>query len=317
MKDLITVVVPIYNVEKYLPQCIESILAQDYSNLEIILVDDGSPDNCGVMIDEYAKKDKRIRIVHQQNAGLSAARNTGIKIAKGKYITFIDSDDFIDVDFISYLYQLIKEHDADVSVCNPYFFWEEQEFGEKKKQKEKKSVYSGEKALEVMLYQKEFETSSWGKLYKTEHFDDVLYPKGKLYEDLGTTYKILLKSNKVVVSNLEKLNYLQRSTSIIGSNFKPAEMDYVRFAEEICVAMKKKSKALEKAALSRYLSTNFSVLLKVNKTMEHSELETELKNNIKAVRGSVFWDKKVRLKSKVAILLSFVNFKLVYQFSRK
>ena len=126
MNDLISVILPIYKVEKYLKKCIESILTQTYKNLDIILVDDGSPDKCGEIIEEFRKKDKRIRTIHQNNGGLSAARNNGIKIANGKYIVCIDSDDWIEKDMIEVLYKNIVNTNSDISICE---FIEEDEYG--------------------------------------------------------------------------------------------------------------------------------------------------------------------------------------------
>ena len=124
MEELISVVVPVYNVEKYIDKCINSIINQTYKNLEIILVDDGSPDNCGNICDEYAKKDNRIIVIHKENGGLSDARNTGIEVSKGKYITFIDSDDYISDNYVSFLYNLIIEYKADISIGKHYVLYE-------------------------------------------------------------------------------------------------------------------------------------------------------------------------------------------------
>ena len=120
--DLISVIIPIYNVEQYLKECLESVINQTYRNLEIILVDDGSKDKSGKICDEYKNKDERIKVVHKENGGLSDARNAGMKIATGKYIQFIDSDDFIDKDMIETLYNLIIENEADISMCSNYYF---------------------------------------------------------------------------------------------------------------------------------------------------------------------------------------------------
>ena len=116
MEDLISVVVPIYNVENYIKKCVDSILSQTYKNLEIILVDDGSPDNCPQICDEYAQKDNRIKVIHKENGGLSDARNAGIDISKGKFITFIDSDDYIEKDYVEVLYNSIKENASDMAI---------------------------------------------------------------------------------------------------------------------------------------------------------------------------------------------------------
>ena len=123
MEDLITIVVPVYKVEKYIDRCVTSILNQTYKNLQIILVDDGSPDNCGKICDEYAKKDNRIEVIHKENGGLSDARNAGINIAKGKYIAFVDSDDYVSNDYIEYMYKILKKENAKISICELQIVW--------------------------------------------------------------------------------------------------------------------------------------------------------------------------------------------------
>ena len=122
-QDLISVIIPIYNVEQYLDRCIDSVKKQTYTNLEIILVDDGSPDNCGKMCDEYAEDDKRIKVIHKENGGLSDARNAGIEIATGEYITFIDSDDYVSLDYVEYMYKLLKDAGAKLSICGVMDVW--------------------------------------------------------------------------------------------------------------------------------------------------------------------------------------------------
>ena len=116
MKKLISIVLPIYNVENYIEKCMESVLNQTYKNIEIILVDDGSPDNCPIICDQYVKEDNRVKVVHKENGGLSDARNAGIKVANGDYITFIDSDDYVDKDYVEFLYNTIEETDADIAI---------------------------------------------------------------------------------------------------------------------------------------------------------------------------------------------------------
>ena len=130
MNSLISVIVPIYNVEKYLDRCVESIINQTYKNLEIILVDDGSPDNCTQMCDDYAKKDSRIRVVHKENGGLSDARNAGMEVATGEYVSFIDSDDYISLDFYETLFQTMIDNDSDIVECSVVKFYENGKFDE-------------------------------------------------------------------------------------------------------------------------------------------------------------------------------------------
>ena len=123
MSDLVSIIIPVYKVEKYLAQCIESVLSQDYSNIEVILVDDGSPDKCGLICDEFAKKDSRITVIHKQNEGLSSARNSGIDIAKGKYISYIDSDDYISDKYISTMINEFSDNNTDLVICSYYYVY--------------------------------------------------------------------------------------------------------------------------------------------------------------------------------------------------
>ena len=158
--ELITIIVPIYNVKPYLSRCIESIINQDYKKLEIILVDDGSTDKSGNICDEYAKKDKRIIVIHQENQGLSCARNNGTRISKGKYIAYIDSDDYIELDYISYLYKLIKDNKADISACahNKHRYIE--------------TVYEKDELYPALSTSK-IAFSAWSKLVKASIMKDI------------------------------------------------------------------------------------------------------------------------------------------------
>ena len=170
-KDLISVIVPVYKVEKYLEKCIESVLKQTYTNLQIILVDDGSPDNCGKICDEYAKKDSRIEVIHKINGGLSDARNVGINRANGRYIGFVDSDDYIKEDMYEKLINLIKEYDADISICNLYDVIDGKEYVRNKDNGIHE--YSRIDILKEILLDKNIQSYAWNKLYKKELFDEI------------------------------------------------------------------------------------------------------------------------------------------------
>lgn len=215
---LITVVVPIYNVEKYLNECINSIIAQSYKNLEIILVDDGSTDRCGVLCDEYQKRDMRIRVIHQENEGLSGARNSAIDIAKGEYITFVDSDDWISQDMLEKLYQRMVEIDADMVVSGIESFYEN---GMKKSNNHNNKVftYTKEEAFDCFLFNDYLTPCVCGKLYKTSLWNGIRHPKGKLFEDQFTTYKIIDRCSKVVFLTTPLYHYRKRSDSIGHSAF--------------------------------------------------------------------------------------------------
>ena len=217
MNDLISIIVPIYKVEKYLKKCVESILAQSYSNLDIILVDDGSPDKCGKIIEEFRKEDKRIRTLHQNNGGLSDARNNGIKIANGKYVICIDSDDWIEKDMIEVLYNNIIKTNSDISICE---FIEEDDEGNilsNKKYNNEIIEFNSKKALKSLIKQDTLTNHAWNKLYKKNLFEGIEYPKGQLMEDVSTTYKLFEKAKKIVYQNTELYHYIQRGTSILGN----------------------------------------------------------------------------------------------------
>lgn len=308
MKNKISVIVPIYNVEKYLDKCINSIINQTYDNLEIILVNDGSSDNSLEICKKYQKKDNRIILITKENGGLSDARNVGMEKATGKWYVFIDSDDYIELDYIEFLYKLVIKHDSDIGIVLPFYF---REFDTIQTIDKKISIkyLSNYSAVETMLYQKEFDTSAWGKIYKSELFNNIKFPVGKLYEDISTIYKVFLRANEVVYSNAEKYFYLQRSNSIMGRPFRKKDMDYIYQTEEMLRNIKKlDNKKLTKAAQCRFVNANFSVLLKIKKNSNYSSERLIALKNIKKYRKSVLFNKKSRLKTKGALLLSLVNY---------
>ncbi|WP_338587251.1 glycosyltransferase [Clostridium baratii] len=315
MNELISIIVPVYNVEKYLDKCIISIINQTYKNLEIILVDDGSKDKSGKKCDEWAAKDHRIRVIHKKNGGLSDARNIGIDNCKGKYISFIDSDDFIATEYIEILYKNIKEMKCDISICNPYYYYEDKinKIVERYKIKEDKIVDNSLNMTIDLMYQKHFDTSAWGKLYETRLFkqNKIYYPKGKLYEDIVTTYKVFMKSKKIIFINKNLYYYRQRSNSIMSSKFNPREMDYVTNSEIMMNDLSKINLEIKKAAISRFLSTNFAIYRKIPNDQEFYKEVKFIKGNIKKYRRIVLFDKNSRLKNKFAILISYINLKIL------
>ena len=218
--EKISVIIPIYKVEKYLDKCVESVVNQTYKNLEIILVDDGSPDNCPKMCDEWAKKDNRIKVIHKPNGGLSDARNAGLDNMTGKYVTFLDSDDYLDSAFCKTLYDLIKKYNADFAAA--FLKW----FSDDPNEPMPSDVYLNAEYVEKYveedlvpsyLFKKEIPNfvSSGSKLYKKEIFNDIRFDYGKLHEDAFILPKILLNTKSFVYTNKLLYNYYQRSTSIM------------------------------------------------------------------------------------------------------
>ncbi|MBL7966763.1 MAG: glycosyltransferase [Prolixibacteraceae bacterium] len=227
---LISIVVPIFKVEMYLKRCIESILNQTYANLELILVDDGSPDNCGQICDFYAERDNRIKVIHKPNGGLSDARNAGINIANGDFIGFVDSDDFVHPDMFQSLYNLIEKHGADVAQCS-FQRVVDDELKDPGSDNQIK-VLTNVDALDMMYTSFRVDyVVAWNKLYRKQLFDEIRYPKSKIHEDEFTTYKLLFLAEKVVVTNKKYYYYFQSPNSIIRSTFSEKKLHYAEAME--------------------------------------------------------------------------------------
>lgn len=320
---LISVIIPCYKVENYLPKCINSIIKQTYRNLEIFLVDDGSPDNCGQICDKYAKQDTRIKVIHKKNGGLSDARNVAIDIVKGEYITFVDSDDYVANDYVESLYKLIVENDAQMSItrCIP-FVEGTQPVNVNTRQSGKVKVLDVNDALVSLFYQKDFDNAAWAKMYHCSLFKSgIRYPKGWLYEDLPTTYRLIMMCNKVVFNSYENYYYLLRKDSIEGAPFKLQKY-------ECCIKIIRKLErereymlpAIQKGMDCRVVSFAFHILLEIPK--KQKEMRTNLFYIIKRYRTRVLFDGCARKKTRMACLLSFgglsfINLMANYGRSRK
>lgn len=214
---LISVVVPVYKVEPYLEKCVESILAQTYSNLEIILVDDGSPDNCGKICDNFKQKDPRVCVIHKSNGGLSSARNAGIEIAHGEYIGFVDSDDTIEPYMYEKLYHAIERDNTELAVCAVNYVYEDGKIL-KKPGLGKDAIFNFSEAMIEMNLHRMFDMATWSKLYHRNLYDDLRFPIGKLSEDYYVMFRILDRAQRVSYVDTRCYNYLQRKNSVTRSN---------------------------------------------------------------------------------------------------
>jgi glycosyltransferase involved in cell wall biosynthesis len=281
---------------------LNSLLAQDYSNLEILLIDDGSTDQSGFICDQYAEKDKRIKVVHKANGGLADARNVGLDHATGGYITCIDSDDFISPDYISYLYNLAINNNCEMSICNYCDFYEETGKQVKQGKGATDRLYSPSEAIEAILYQNEITTSAWGKLYRTELYRNVRYPKGMLYEDLATVYLQMDKCNQIFYGHEVKYFYRKRTDSIMNRDFSIKKMDMLVIAQSIVTYIGKNHPELKLAAYRRYSYTNITLLRQmVFCERRDKSRERAIRRNILAYMSPVLHDSKTVLKDKIAI----------------
>ena len=228
----ISIIVPVYNVEKYICKCIDSILNQTFTDFELIRIDDGSTDKSGKICDEYKKKDSRIKVIHKKNEGLSSARNIGLDIAQGKYIGFVDSDDYIDENMYEVLYKDIRNNNSDISMCEYDFIYDNNQIEEFNDEKYIIN-YSNYEALSLFYTSKYmFFVVAWNKLYKKEIFKDIRYPVGKINEDGFIAHKIIFNCKKITYNSEKLYHYYQSNNSITRSKFTIKNLDKLEYMSE-------------------------------------------------------------------------------------
>ena len=241
---VISVIIPVYNVEKYLKKCIQSIIDQTYKNLEIILVDDGSSDNSGKICDEFAQKYNRIKVIHKTNGGLSDARNAGLDIMSGEWVSFVDSDDFVSPYYIENLHYLVNKYDVDIAITSFVRFYNENtKLSSSKISNQEVLLHDPNDAVKNMLYGKYYSVSAWSKMYKKDLFYNKRFTKGKIYEDFELMPIITSQSKKVAFCNVIDYFYYCRQNSITKSDFSKKNMQGYE--------------ALD--SLDRYFSNNLSI----------------------------------------------------------
>lgn len=219
---MISVIVPVYNMEQYLERCLESIVRQTYTNIEILLIDDGSKDRSGFICDQWQMRDSRITVLHKENGGLSDARNVGLEYAKGDYLCFVDSDDYLETDMLERLFDALKQNSAEIAVCNfVYEYADGQECQRKEYQINKFMLMTGR---EFMLFSQEekgtFGVVVWNKLFRKEIFHNIRFPKGKFHEDEFVFHRIMYSRDRICCIPLVGYHYLQRQNSITSEGPK-------------------------------------------------------------------------------------------------
>lgn len=312
----ISIIVPVYNVEKYLNKCVDSILNQTFRDFELILVDDGSPDKSGAICDQYAKKDTRVRVIHKKNGGLSDARNAGIDVAKGKYLGFIDSDDYIAEDMYELLYTNIIKEEANLSICGIYHVYEGKE---PRKKSEKYMVLNRDEATVLIFHGNQISDHAVNKLYSRSIFSELRYPRGKYHEDSFTIVGILDQCEKVVVDTKQRYYYYHRDESITSQIFSKKHLEYIAAWEQNEEKVAGRSKEIVDAAHQRVCFANFLVLDKiVNADMEKSVPEINtivsyLKTNyLFIMKNKIFTRNRKLALNMLMISLSF--YKLLSKF---
>ncbi len=311
MEPLISVIVPVYNSEPYLSRCIESIILQSYKNLQIILVNDGSPDNSGKICEEYAKEDNRITVIHKENGGLSDARNKGIDIAKGEYITFVDADDYISLNFIEVLYECIKQNDADVSVCKTTTF--SGKYAPASEPNFTLKVFNKKRAIETMLLQREFTNSANGKLFAKKFFFSNRFKKSILYEDFDLIFDLMDLADKVVYCSAAEYYYYVNELGIMHESIDQRHFVLIDLAKRVLKSVSKKYPTLKKQAYSRYVFSVFIICDRIvlgGKEEEFFEKIKEFRSEIKKDIFAVLENRHIKLPLKIKALSFVLNLKL-------
>lgn len=288
---LISIVVPVYGTEVYLPQCVESLLAQTHSHLELILIDDGSPDHCGALCDHYGKQDRRILVIHQENQGVSAARNAGVKAAHGQYIAFVDSDDWVEPDYLAALLQAAEQSEAD-AVVEVSGAWTD--------------VWTGPEALRQLCYQKQFDTAPWGKLFRTELVQKTPFPEGMFFEDLAVVCRMIGGAGRVAGLAGMRYHYRKNPKGTMNGGDVRRLLDELRAADMMYDYVKSVLGNDAGAAKSRKFSACCQVLMKLPRN-GYDDVCAQVWDYLRRVRGTILRDRNARMKNRMAALLTWLG----------
>lgn len=309
MRKKIVVVVPVYNVEKYIKKCVNSLLNQNYSNYEIVLVDDGSTDESGKICDEYDCANYNVHAFHKKNGGLSDARNYAIKKVSGDYIIFIDSDDYVENNLLEYMGEYINSEDVDIVVSPLYDEKENSSKYVKERFTDDFQVFDAEEALEKMNYQNLFSTSACAKLIKMDLIKKFSFPNGMLYEDLATMFKIVGEANRIVVLDKPLYHYVQHNGSIRFSKWSSKVYDVITATEQLIDYVKKYYPEIYDSAIYRFFFSANEVYVRAFREEKYLELINPIKMKLKK-----YW--KILKKSKKISKIQKVRFILMIHFPR-
>lgn len=313
MNELISVIIPVYNIDKFLRKCIDSVLAQTYPNIEIILIDDGSTDLSGNICNEYAYKYDNITVFHQVNSGQSIARNRGVSLSKSNYITFVDGDDWIDSDFISVLYLEMKKANADLAVSRitETFKNRNNNYIDRGVKYFKTTTLDNKSALKTLLLKQMFSTSPCGKLFSKDILCRFPFPEGAIYEDFGIIYKIIDNSKRIVAIDKVGYHYFTREGSTVNSTFSNKDISLLNFSYQLVEYIRNKQPDLFDIAMVRFVDANIELLLKLISapinTFELKRLYRTLYRNILLNAKYVLFCSECNLYIKFILILTTIN----------
>ena len=324
MEPLISVIVPIYKVEPYLKKCVDSILTQTHKNLEIILVDDGSPDNCGAICDEYAAKDSRIRVIHKPNGGLSDARNAGMKIMTGQYVAFVDSDDWIEPNMYSSLLGLITRFEADMAFGGVADDLETDGNVTTVRTSDYSATPFAEDKISAMRRYFHGSWAAWDKLYKAELFEGIVYPVEEINEDEAIVLHLLNRCERVCYTNEIFYHYMRRigSNSITSTSFSPKKLAWVKHCRDNLAFIRSHHPLLELDAAKRYRGSILWALREIALSPEdftevRKQLVKELRCNAAIFKHAPFPHRTDRLRYSLVRHCPFFVFKAMLHIRHK
>lgn len=325
-RPLISVIVPVYKVEEYLARCVDSLLAQTYENLEILLVDDGSPDSCGRICDDYAQRDARVRVIHKENGGLSSARNAGIDVARGEYFGFVDSDDWVVPQTYEWLLDMVQEENVKMVCAGRYDVssWT----GERKTGlcPPKREAISGEELTRRIFHWDNVDSAAWDKLYHRSLFEQIRYPLGVVSEDLPTTYRLALKAGKVGMLDKPVYCYFHRDGSITTAKFSEKALQPSANTAGILEHIRREHPALEEYATYfhvRHLGYVCQIMELAGKetlttyAAAYRQKRTELRSFIRFILRSGLPGRQERLTWIMLCCGCYVGFRKLYHLGRK
>lgn len=308
MKSKISVVLPVYNVKQYLDRCMNSILNQTYTNLEIIMVDDGSTDGSSQVCDEYQRRDSRVNVIHKENGGLSSARNAGTEKATGEYITYIDPDDYVTLKYIEYLYNLICEFGTKMSLCTHTVLFENGKslvYGDGGKE-----IISAKVCLERMLYHDVIDTSAWAKMFSIDLARKYPFPVGRLFEDIGNVYNFFIDSEMIACGYEPQYYYIVRNNSIVTGSFNIRKFDLLEMTDKMSKDVLDKFPDLERAVKRRRIYARFSTLNQMQDVTTHQDKKRDLISFIRKNTWELLRNSKVPKRDKLAAMLLYISYPL-------
>ena len=312
MEEKIGILIPMYNSEKYIDKCLKSVKEQSYKNLEVIIINDGSTDNSLEICKNIIRDDDRFKIYTRENKGVAFSRNEAIKKCSAKYFIFLDSDDFLDKDYIEVNYNILKEYNVDMVSSNIFQCKNEKDVLKKGKEPLKNYVVDRKEGLKKLLYQYEIQNGPHCKLYKKELFDGVEFPNGQIYEDLATMYKVVNNCNKIAITSYQGYNYVYNPTGITKSKFREKELILLHWAEEIYDFINKNYKEeLLLAGKNLLVTQSLFLACKIPLTKKYKTYIVKIKKYIKQYRKELLKDKDTYPRIKLFLIASFGGLRLV------